>query len=56
VNFVGIYKVISSDRTPKDTAYKQMTDQYTNILDMVKTIKEGNSPQLEPTRPLQEIY
>ena len=46
--FVGIYKVSSSNKTPKDTAHKQITDQYTSILNMVKTLKEGNSPQPKP--------
>ena len=49
---VGIYKVSSSDRTPKDTAHKQITEQNTNILDVVKTLKEGNNPRPEPTQPL----
>jgi len=41
---LGIYRVISSDRTPKDTAHKQITDQYISILNVVKILKEGNSP------------
>jgi len=55
-DYVGIYRVSSSDITPKDTAHKQITDQYTSILDVVKTLKEGNSPRPETTRPLQAIY
>ena len=35
---------------------QQITDQYTSIFDVVKTLKEGNSPRPEPTRPLQPIY
>ena len=52
VPFVGIYRVSSSDKTPKDTAHKHITDQYTSILDVVKTLKEGRNPWPEPTRPL----
>jgi len=53
---VGIYRVSSSDRTPKDTAHNQITDQYTSIFDVVKTLKEGNNPWPKPMRPLQVIY
>ena len=56
VTHVGIYRVSSSDRTPKDIAHKQITDQYTSVLDVVKTLKERNSPRTKPTRPLQAIY
>ena len=50
------YRVSSSDRTPKDIVHKHITDQYTSIFDVVKTLKEGSSPRPEPTRPLQAIY
>jgi len=53
---VGIYRVSSLDRTPKDTAHKQITYQYTSIFDVVKTLKEGNSSWPEPMWPLQAIY
>ena len=52
---VGIYRVSSSHRTPKDTAHKQVIDQYTSIVDVVKTLKEGNNAWPEPTWPLQRI-
>jgi len=53
---VAIYRVNSSHRTPNDTAHKQIIDQYTSIIHMVKTLKEGNNSWPNPTQPLQAIY
>jgi len=36
---VGIYRVSSSNKTPKDTAHNQITNQYTNILMWLKPSK-----------------
>jgi len=38
-HIVGIYRVSSSNRVPKDTAHKQITDQYTSIVHVVKPSK-----------------
>jgi len=47
--------VISLDWRPKHIVHKHITYQYTSILDVVKILKEGNSPLPKPTQPLQEI-
>jgi len=44
--FVGIYRVSSSDRTPK--GHRSQTDHRSihQYFDVVKTLREGNSPRL----------
>ena len=53
---VGIYRVSSSDRTPK--GHRSQTDHRSihQYFDVVKTLREGNSPRPAPTWLLQAIY